>query len=104
MNKNMNTQKEKLKAKVKKHLWGWDYSVRDIEGLIDGMDLLVNNKYKVKVLTSKENINNELTTLKDNQGDDSRHDSIAVVGKKMLYAGGSQKEPILTTKHKEVFK
>ena len=104
MNKHMNKAKEKLKAKVKKHLWGWDYSVRDIEGLIDGMDLLVNNKYKVKVLTSKENINNELTTLKDNQGDDSMHDSIAVVGKKMLYAGGSQKEPILTTKHKEVFK
>ena len=46
MNKHMNKAKEKLKAKVKKHLWGWDYSVRDIEGLIDGMDLLVNNKYK----------------------------------------------------------
>lgn len=104
MNKQKHMNKEKLKAKVKKHLWGWDYSVRDIEGLIDGMDLLVNNKYKVKVLTSKENINKELTILKDNQGDDSKHDSMVVVGKKMLYAGGSQKEPILTTKHKEVFK
>ena len=97
-------KKEILKNKIKKHLWGWDYSVRDIEGLVDGMDLLVNNKYKVKVLTSKENINKELTILKENQGDDSKHDSIAVVGKKMLYAGGSQKEPKLTTKHKEVFK
>lgn len=97
-------KKETLKNKIKKHLWGWDYSVRNIEGLIDGMDLLVNNKYKVKVLTSKENINKELTILKENQGDDSKHDSIAVVGKKMLYAGGSQKEPKLTTKHKEVFK
>ena len=95
-------KKEILKNKIKKHLWGWDYSVRDIEGLVDGMDLLVNRKYRVKVV--QNNIKEELEILKENQGDDSRHDSIAVVGKKMLYAGGSQKEPKLTTRHKEVFK
>lgn len=85
-----------MKNKIKKHLWGWDYSVRDIEGLVDGMDLLVNRKYRVKVV--QNNIKEELWNFKENHRDDSKTDSIAVVDKKILYAGGSQKRTKINDK------
>jgi len=99
---------KELKSKVKKHLWAWGYSVRDIEEILPGencnFDLVVRTEkdskiaYRVKVVSEKE-AKEELELLKEKRG----YNVLAIVGKNIKYAGGNQKE-IMPANQKEVFK
>lgn len=94
-------KKEKIKQLIKRQLWDVKYSVTDMERLIEGTeyDLIVNRKYRVKILEEGEN--SELAI--------KRHVSeLAVLvrineGKKE-YAGGAQEKVEFTTNFREVLK
>lgn len=101
-------EKAKAKAMIKKQLWGWKYHLADTERIMPGMayDLAVkvnidsDKVYRLKILTGDENMLEELRKAKKG----NKYDAIAVAGKKNKYAGGCQREFILTSHHQEVFK
>ena len=93
--------KETIKQQIKRQLWDARYAVTDMERIIEGTeyDLIVNKKYRVKILLSRQSSKAEI----------DRHVSeLAVLARiqegKKEYAGGSQKEVRFTTDYKEVFK
>lgn len=86
---------------IKKQLWAWNYSVKDMENIIPGLkyDLVVNGKYRVAVL---ENMTREEALKKLRE--EPEIDVVAMVYKGLkIYAGGEQREFVFSTRHQDVF-
>jgi hypothetical protein len=87
---------------IKKQLWTWGYSVKDMENIMPGLpyDLVVNNKYKVAVL---EKIKRE-EAIKMLEGSLEINVVAMVYRGLKIYAGGDQEEKKFTTRHQDIFK
>jgi len=93
-------KKENIKKIIKEALWPRGYSVKDMEFIMPEAeyDLVVNNKFRVRIVDNFENLDKELTKLLDTD----QYDVLAYIQKKKKYFAGKNTKAF-TLDHAEVF-
>lgn len=81
--------KQKARNEIKKHLWTWGHTVKDVSGLLP-YDLLIDGKIKVKVVLSDKW---HATDMRVTSGCDVMAVIVTDLGNNKIYSLGTETEP-----------
>jgi len=92
--------KKEIKNKIKDGLWPRGYTIRDMEYETPNADydLLVNNKFRVKIVEDDSDLNKELSKLVNTK----KYDVLAYIYENKKYFA-SKKTEVFTRDHGKVF-